>query len=181
MVLVFVQIKQVIIAVAVLVGIDPLVGVEWVPITFIRPAVAVKVGAAKAVFGGRTGRVGASIGFVGWRWVITESIGVRVVPLRPVGREGVHDAIALVGGVVAVVVFVDVSEPVVDALVVSTVGRDDVGRIGAPCNTVHNTALVVVSGGAAAGTRAAEGIDLDAGVGVVHSRRGTVSLVPVHG
>ena len=180
-VLVFIQIKQVIVAVAVFIGINPLVGVCRVPIAFIRPTVAVAVGTTKAVFRRSSRRVWTSIGLVSRCWIVAKAISVRIVPLCTVGREGIDDAVALVGGVVAVVVLIDISIPVVDALVVAAVSRDNMRGVGAPSHTVNRTALVVVTGGASAGPRAAERINLKARIGFENPSGSAIGLIPVHG
>ena len=178
--LVFVEFKPIVIAVAVLVGIRPLERIGRSPVAFVRPTVAVAVWASKAILGRSPRCVGTCVGLVGWCGVVAKAVSIGVVPLRSVGWEGIDDAVALIRCVVAVVVLVDVGEPEVDALVVSSVSRDDVGGVGAPCNAVHHTALVVASRGATAGTRSAERVDLCAGIGFIHPSRVAVRLVPVH-
>ena len=117
----------------------------------------------------------------GWGWVVAEAVSVRVVPLRTVCWESVDDAVALVGGRVAVFVLIDVGKPVIDALVVSAMSCHDVGGVGAPCYAVELTAVVSATAtGAATRARSAEPVNFRARVRLVNNGRSPVALVPIH-
>ena len=93
--------------------------------------------------------------------IITVPIVVGVIPLRAFAWERIDDAVTLIGCVVAVVVLINVSIPVVDALVIATVSGHDVDAVWAPCNIVHDTTWIAVTGACATvGPWAAECVDL---------------------
>ena len=125
--LVFIEVKQIVVAVSVFVCVNPLVRIGWSPVAFVRPTITIAIDAPIAVFGGRACRVRAGIRLVCRGWVVAKAVAIGIVPLGSFGGERIHNAVALVRGVVTIVVLVDVSVPIVHALVVSTVGGHDVG------------------------------------------------------
>ena len=93
--------------------------------------------------------------------VVSIAVAIGVCPLGAIGWEGIDDAVTLIGCVVAVVVLINVSIPVVDALVIATVSGHDVDAVWAPCNIVHDTTWIAVTGACATvGPWAAECVDL---------------------
>ena len=94
-------------------------------------------------------------------WIITVPIIVGVIPLRAFAWERIDDAVTLIGGVVAVVVLINVSVPIVNAFVIPTVCGHNVDAVWAPCKTVDDSTVVAVAAArTTAGPWAAEGVNL---------------------
>ena len=178
--LVLVQVEEVVVAVSIFVRVNPLVWISWSPVAFVRPTVAITIKAPVAVFGGRACRGWTSIRLVSGGWVVAKAVTVGVVPLGSFGWEGVNDAVSLVGGVVAIVVLINVSVPVVNALIVSAMSGHDMAGVGAPSRAINRSAVVVVARTATPWARSVKGVHLIAGVRVVHARRGAIGTVPIH-
>jgi hypothetical protein len=77
--------------------------------------------------------------------VVPVAITIGVCPLGAIGWESIDDTIALVGGVVSIVVFINVSVPIVDAFVVAPMGGDDVSAVWAPCDAFDLATVVVTA------------------------------------
>ena len=93
---------------------------------------------------GRRARNGhAFVRLVGRRRVVTVTVAVGVVPLGPFVREGIDDAVALVGGVVAVVVAVKVCKQEIDTVEISADRRHDVKPVRMPRSPVDIAAGVL--------------------------------------
>ena len=147
-----VDVVEVVVPVAVLIRVSPLLGVPGPDVCTvkdapsgirIRIAVSIGVQAAESIHVGGPCGVHASIGLRGGRRVVPVAVTVGIVPLRTVRWEGIHDAVALVRGVVAVIVLVNVCEPVVHALVIPAMSGDDVVAVRAPGDAVKHAAIVV--------------------------------------
>ncbi len=185
-----VDVVQVVVAIAVLIGIGPLFGVtrpdvcsvEDAPSSIrIRIAVAIGVQTAVTVHVGGPGGAHAGIGLCGRRGVVPVTVAVRIVPLAAVGGEGIDDAVALVRGIVAVVVLVDVGVPEVDALVPSAVGGHEMGAVWTPREAVDDAAIVrSTKACAATWSRPGEVVDHSTGRRLGDVGRHGVSAVPVH-
>ena len=128
--------------------VGPLQAVVRVVVVEVGPTISVCVSAAEAVLGRVTRYVGALVRFVGRCWVVPLSVVVGVIPLRSVLREGV----VLVEH--PVTIDVRVYDPVVDALVIPAVRRDDVNPVWMPVDAIDRAAVVAASRAAASsGTR----------------------------
>ena len=144
--LILVDFIEVVVAVSVVVGIDPLFLVVWSPIVDVGPTVTVRICASKSVFCAVPKIVRTFVRLECRCRVVTVSVAVRVVPLSSFRWECVNDPISLVGGVVPIIVLVNIGKPEVDALVVSTMSCDNACVIRAPCNAVDCSTIVVVTG-----------------------------------
>ena len=74
--------------------------------------------------------------------VVPIAVAIGVCPLGSIGWECIDDTIALVGGVVSIVVFINVSVPVVNALVVPPMSAHDVRAFWAPRGPVIDSTTI---------------------------------------